>query len=121
MKALRFNTKTFVQRPAKATHRRLFVRPDCALRQRGDELCKLHRARQALTFGNDLVRETMANMSKRLLGADFARTHRSYIVNVDRVSEIRGSGSGRYDIVLRDGQSIPLSRGYRDAFKALIG
>ena len=68
-----------------------------------------------------LVRETLANLERKLPREKFARAHRSYVVNVDRIREIRSVDSG-HQLVLDDGASIPLSRGYRDAFrKAFTG
>jgi DNA-binding LytR/AlgR family response regulator len=45
------------------------------------------------------------------------RTHRSFIVNLDRTREIRCIDSA-YRVLLRNGREVPLSRGYREAFKA---
>jgi DNA-binding LytR/AlgR family response regulator len=38
------------------------------------------------------------------------RVHRSAIVNVARVGDIRQTGIGRYAVMLRDGTQVPLSR-----------
>lgn len=64
-----------------------------------------------------LVRETMSSLEKRLAGGPFARTHRSFVVNVDEIEEIRTIDS-KQRIRLKNGSEIPLSRGYRHAFKA---
>lgn len=72
------------------------------------------------TAGREYVlRETMANLMERLSGGPFARTHRSFIVNIDRIEEIRTVDSGQR-IRLQSGREIPLSRGYRDAFEAFL-
>jgi len=66
-----------------------------------------------------IVRETMANMVERLAGGPFVRTHRSFIVNVDKIREIRPVDSGQR-IFLQCDEDVPLSRSYRDEFTKLI-
>ncbi|MDX1481484.1 MAG: LytTR family DNA-binding domain-containing protein [Woeseiaceae bacterium] len=63
-----------------------------------------------------LLRETMAGVLERLPDGRFLRTHRRYIVNLDRVVEIR-SEDGKQSVILDAGQSIPVSRGYRPALR----
>ena len=65
-------------------------------------------------------RATLAALGARLDPSRFARIHRSTLVNVDRVRELRPGGSGTYDVVLRDGATLTLSRGYRRRFLALL-
>jgi hypothetical protein len=64
-----------------------------------------------------LVRDTMANIEQKLAGAAFARSHRSFIVNLDRIAEIRATESGSYQVCLTSGAQVPLSRRFRDKFK----
>lgn len=61
-----------------------------------------------------LLRETLANLERRLTGRNFLRVHRSVIVNVARMSELRPLGDGSYQLMLKDGTQLPLSRSYRD-------
>jgi len=68
-----------------------------------------------------LVRHTIGGMEERLDPAHFQRIHRSAIVNVDRVREIKPEGDRRYSVVLRDGTSLTMSRGYRERLTSLIG
>ncbi len=67
-----------------------------------------------------ILRETLSHLDEKLRAADFVRTHRSYLVNMDRVREIRPAESGTWRVLLSSGAEIPLSRTYRDPFKALI-
>jgi len=60
-----------------------------------------------------LVRDTMAALASRLDPARFARIHRSAIVNLSRVKEIRPHGDRDYLAVLRDGTRLKVSRTYR--------
>jgi two-component system LytT family response regulator len=62
-----------------------------------------------------LLRETMSAMADRLDPTRFARIHRSTIVNVSRIRELRPHPNREYTVVLRDGTQLKLSRGYRDA------
>lgn len=64
-----------------------------------------------------LVRETMRSLEKKLAAGPFARTHRSFIVNVDKIDEIRTIDS-KQQVRLKSGAEVPLSRGYRHSFKA---
>jgi two-component system LytT family response regulator len=60
-----------------------------------------------------LVRDTMASLESRLDPARFVRIHRSAIVNLSRVKEIRPHGDRDYLAVLRDGTRLKVSRTYR--------
>ena len=63
-----------------------------------------------------LLRKTINELEKQLAGHAFLRTHRGYIVNVDRIREIKPV-DGAHRILLKEGQDIPLSRSYRDTVK----
>jgi two-component system, LytTR family, response regulator len=67
-----------------------------------------------------LTRETMSRLESQL-DQRFVRIHRSTIVNVDRVQELRSSFNGEHVLLLRDGTRLTLSRGYRDALQARLG
>ena len=60
-----------------------------------------------------LIRESLASLEHRLDGDCFVRTHRSAIVNMDRVSELRME-SGEMVLLLRGGQRVPVSRRRRE-------
>jgi two-component system LytT family response regulator len=61
-----------------------------------------------------LVRMTMSELERKLDPRHFARTHRTTIVNLDRVREIAPGSHGDFDVVLNNGQTVKLSRNYRD-------
>ena len=61
-----------------------------------------------------LHRETMANIEKALDPERFARVHRSWIVNVDRVKVLEPMFRGDYMVVLRNGRRVTMSKAYRD-------
>jgi two-component system LytT family response regulator len=60
-----------------------------------------------------LLRETMANLEERLDPEQFARIHRSTIVNLRKVKELEPWFHGDYVVRLTDGQKLTLSRSYR--------
>ncbi len=66
-----------------------------------------------------LYRESLARMEELLDPDLFVRTHRSAIVNLDRVLEIRTLQTGDGQIRLKDGAVLPLSRSYRKKIKDL--
>jgi len=68
-----------------------------------------------------LFRETMNRMEARLDARQFARIHRSRIVNTDRIKELQPWFNGDYVVVLRDGTRLTLSRGYRDKLQQRLG
>jgi len=68
-----------------------------------------------------LLRETMSAMAERLDPTRFARIHRSAIVNVSRIRQLKPLPNREYTVVLRDGTQLRLSRGYRDALKGHLG
>jgi two-component system LytT family response regulator len=67
---------------------------------------------------NHLVRETMMTMAGRLDPSRFVRIHRSAIVNLDFIQELRPLWGGDYRVLLRDGTQLTLSRNYRSALRA---
>jgi two-component system LytT family response regulator len=68
-----------------------------------------------------LLRETISGLAAQLDPARFPRIHRSQIVNLDRVRELRPWSHGEYHVLLHDGQQLTLSRSYREDFQALFG
>ena len=57
-----------------------------------------------------LLRQSLSQLETSLNARQFVRVHRSAIINVARVGDIRQTGIGRYVVVLRDGTQVPLSR-----------
>lgn len=77
----------------------------------------------SLHFGtrSELMRTTLNALEKQLNPGMFLRIHRSTIVNVSRIAELRPSFHGEYVVVLKDGRRLKLSRNYRHAAERLIG
>lgn len=60
------------------------------------------------------MRCTVTELEGRLDARRFARVGRGAIVNLDRVAELAPAGHGDYDVKLKDGTWIRMSRRYRD-------
>ncbi|MDF2772322.1 MAG: LytTr DNA-binding region [Geminicoccaceae bacterium] len=67
-----------------------------------------------------LIRESLASLEQRLDPTRFARVHRSAIVRLDRVREMRSAGAGEAVLLLRDGTRVPVSRRRKEQVSALI-
>lgn len=62
---------------------------------------------------NHLLRETMAHLEERLNPQSFLRVHRSFIVNLQFVKEVRTEHDGESVVIMSDGQRIAMSRSYK--------
>ena len=56
-----------------------------------------------------LLSRSLTDLETRLDSEQFARIHRSAIVNVSRISEVKPQGSRRFRVVLQDGTVLVLS------------
>lgn len=61
-----------------------------------------------------LIRSTLTGLEPRLDPTRFVRVHRSYMVQLDRVRELRALPSGEHRLLLIDGTEIPVSQQYRN-------
>jgi two-component system LytT family response regulator len=68
-----------------------------------------------------LIRETMGSLEARLDPGRFARIHRSTIVSLAKIRELQPTFNGEYDVFLKSGAKLTLSRGYRDALRQRLG
>lgn len=80
-----------------------------------ENYCEVHFVEQAKQKPL-LIRTTLATLLEDL-PADFARTHRSYVVNLARIDSIAKSGRA-YSALLGDGRSVPVSRNCIDDVSA---
>jgi two-component system LytT family response regulator len=67
-----------------------------------------------------LLRDTIIEMEKQLAPKGFVRIHRSTIVNLDRVTELRPTENGEYQVILNSGAELKLTRNYRDALDRFL-
>jgi two-component system, LytTR family, response regulator len=80
----------------------------------GDYMC-------IYTGGETLVlRETMKDLEKRLDPRKFQRVHRSTIVNLDLVKQVKPHTNGECFLVLESGVQVKVSRSYRDVVARFV-
>jgi two-component system LytT family response regulator len=65
-----------------------------------------------------LLRQSMSDLESSLDPESFVRIHRSVIVNLDRVREMRAMFKGEMVVVLNDGKELRMSRSRRDELEA---
>lgn len=80
-----------------------------------DNYVRLHAGRES-----HLMRETLSNLEKRLDPLQFARVHRSTIINVQRIKELHPLFRGEYEILLKDGTRVSSGRNYRERLLELV-
>lgn len=61
-----------------------------------------------------ILRETMKVMEKRLDPKIFNRIHRSTIINLNKVKEVKPHSNGECYLLLENGQDLKVSRSYKD-------
>ncbi len=71
--------------------------------------------------GVHLCRRTMRDLQRALDPAHFMRIHRSTIVRMSCVRDLRAAGAGDWIVHLHRGETLRLSRSYRDAFVQRLG
>ncbi|MBK6299019.1 MAG: response regulator transcription factor [Sphingomonadales bacterium] len=80
----------------------------------GDYMC-------IYTGGDTLIlRETMKDLEKRLDPRKFQRVHRSTIVNLDLVKQVKPHTNGECFLVLESGAQVKVSRSYRDVVARFV-
>lgn len=67
-----------------------------------------------------LLRETMTGIETTLNPEVFLRVHRSFIVNLHYVKEVKSDADGESVVVLTSGGKVPMSRGYRTRIQKLL-
>ena len=73
------------------------------------------------TAANTLIlRETMKDLEKRLDPRRFQRIHRSTIVNLDLVRQVKPHTNGECFLVLDSGANVKVSRSYRDVVARFV-
>ena len=67
-----------------------------------------------------ILRETMKDLEKRLDPRRFQRVHRSTIVNLDLVKQVKPHTNGECFLVLNSGTQVKVSRSYRDVVARFV-
>jgi two-component system, LytTR family, response regulator len=68
-----------------------------------------------------LIREKLSAIERRLDPRKFVRIHRSTIVNMDKIRELRITPQGSYVALVSSGQGLTISRSYREGLHRLLG
>jgi two-component system, LytTR family, response regulator len=67
-----------------------------------------------------LVREPLAKIIAQLDAGEFIRVHRSHVVRVAFIAELQPMFHGDYELILRNGERLALSRRYKALLPAAI-
>jgi len=70
---------------------------------------------------NHLLRRSLSELEAELDPKQFCRVHRSGIVNLDRVSSLTLDEDGEYEVLLRTGPRVRMSRRYRKELESRMG
>ena len=62
--------------------------------------------------GRFFASESLASLEKRLTLKGFVRVHRAYIVNLEHIVELEPWSNSKYNLILHNRHSIPVSRLY---------
>ena len=73
------------------------------------------------TADNSLIlRETMKDLERRLDPRVFQRVHRSWIVNLNQVRQVKPHTNGECFLILESGADVKVSRSYRDVVARFV-
>ena len=81
-----------------------------------DNYVALHAGRREF-----LVRDTIAGIEQRLDPQQFVRIHRSTIVRIDRINELVPDLHGDFQVLLKDGTVLAMSRTFRSHVEERFG
>lgn len=73
------------------------------------------------TDGTYYSKQSLAKLVQELDADVFMRVHRNYLVNLTAVAEAEPGFNHNYQLTLRTGQNVPVSRSYVSAVKAALG
>ena len=76
---------------------------------------KIHASGQA-----PVIRRTLKDLEERLDPSRFLRIHRSILVNLDRVRELRPMFHGEYQVLLDDGTELTSNRGLKETLRRVM-
>ena len=68
-----------------------------------------------------LLRRTLQDLLEQLGEQRFMRIHKSTVVNLNAIASLTALFKGDYEVELRNGRSLRLSRRYRDRLFARMG
>ncbi len=68
-----------------------------------------------------LVHEPLVTFERKLQNAPIIRVHRAYLVNIDAIVEIEPWFNSTYNLIMKSGEKVPVSRTYTKELKQLLG
>ncbi|MCX7798563.1 MAG: LytTR family DNA-binding domain-containing protein [Melioribacter sp.] len=68
-----------------------------------------------------LIHDSLKSLEKKLDPEQFVRIHRSAIVNIDKIEIIKSNLQGDYDVFLKNGTKVKMSRNYKKDFQRIMG
>lgn len=71
--------------------------------------------------GEYAMDSTLVELERKLGASPFFRAHRAYIVNLDHVAEVQPWFNGTYNLILKDGSKVPVSRTYVKDLRQALG
>jgi len=97
----------------------LFIKAeDKLIKLKLDDILFLESMRDYVKFvtpgKNYITYSTLKNMEEKLIGANFLKVHRSYIVNINKIDDIRGN------TIYLLGNQIPIGKGHKDDVAARL-
>ncbi|RFU62426.1 LytR/AlgR family response regulator transcription factor [Peribacillus glennii] len=67
------------------------------------------------------ISDPLVTLEKKLPPGSFARVHRGFLVNIHAIAEIEPWFNSTYNLLMRDGSKVPVSRTYVKDLKQLLG
>lgn len=97
----------------------LFIKAeDKLIKLKKDDILFLESMRDYVKFvtpaRNYITYSTLKNMEEKLIGPNFLKVHRSYIVNINKIDDIRGN------TIYLLGNQIPIGKGHKDEVAARL-
>lgn len=112
------SSASYLERIAVKTHDRIQMLPVAEIDwiESGGDYVYLHTETQ-----KRIIRQTMTSLEAKIDPKKFVRIHRSTIVNIDSIKSLRPNEHGDYDVYLKSGEKLKLSRSFRPHFQRVIG
>lgn len=97
----------------------LFIKAeDKLIKLKKDDILFLESMRDYVKFvtsaKNYITYSTLKNMEEKLIGPHFIKVHRSYIVNINKIDDIRGN------TIYLLGNQVPIGKGHKDEVAARL-
>jgi len=67
-----------------------------------------------------VTHDTLVILEKKLPQTSFMRVHRSFIANINHISEIQPWFNSTYNLIMKEGSKVPVSRTYAKELKKLL-